>query len=200
MVTDDEATYHTLLSLRAHGWLREQPAHSHLNVAVDDFSRMFRFVLPGYNVRPLEMEGAIGQEQLKKLPDLVAARRTNAQIFQELFHDHPDVQIQTETGQSSWFGFAFLLRGRLLGRRAELVAAFRAAGIECRPIVTGNFLRNPVIHLLHHTIATPMPVADRVDDHGLFIGNHHYPIRAQLEATRQIVDAVAAYRTSVPAA
>lgn len=195
IVTDDEATYHVLLSLRAHGWLREQPAHSHLNIDVDDFSRMFRFVLPGYNVRPLEMEGAIGQEQLRKLPGLVAARRTNARIFQELFSDHPDVQIQRETGESSWFGFALLLRGRLLGRRAELVAAFRQAGIECRPIVTGNFLRNPVIRLLKHSVATPMPVADAVDDNGLFIGNHHYPIREQLEETRRIVDAVAASHT-----
>ena len=192
IVTDDEATYHTLLSLRAHGWLREQPAHSHLNIDVDDFSRMFRFVLPGYNVRPLEMEGAIGQAQLQKLPGLVAARRANAQIFQALFKDHPDVQIQTEIGESSWFGFALLLQGRLAGRRMDLVSAFRAAGIECRPIVTGNFLRNPVINLLKHTVATPMPVADTVDDNGLFLGNHHYPVQSQLEEARRIIDAVAA--------
>jgi len=192
IVTDDEATYHTLLSLRAHGWLREQPAHSHLNIDVDDFSRMFRFVLPGYNVRPLEMEGAIGQAQLKKLPGLIAARRANARIFQALFKDHPDVQIQTETGESSWFGFALLLQGRLAGRRMDIVTAFRAASIECRPIVTGNFLRNPVINLLKHTVATPMPVADAVDDNGLFLGNHHYPIQSQLEEARRIIDAVAA--------
>ena len=40
------------------------------------------FILPGYNVRPIEMMGAIGIEQLKKLPDFLKYRRKNAEYFQ----------------------------------------------------------------------------------------------------------------------
>ena len=37
----------------------------------DQFYEYFRFILPGYNLRPLEISGAVGIEQLKKLPNLI---------------------------------------------------------------------------------------------------------------------------------
>lgn len=191
VVTDDEDLYHIMLSLRAHGWLRDQPAHSKLNIEVDDFMRQFRFVLPGYNLRPLEMSGAIGQEQLRKLPGLVAARRTNAETFKALFANHPAVQIQAETGESSWFGFALVMRGPLEGRRSALNAALRDAGVDTRPIVTGNFVNNPVIQHLRHTVSGELTAADRIDSEGLFFGNHHYPVQEALARCRAIVDEVA---------
>jgi len=191
VITNDEDLYHIFLSLRAHGWLREQPAHSKLNVEVDDFMRQFRFVLPGYNLRPLEMSGAIGQEQLRKLPGLVAARRENARTFQSLFSNHPGVQIQAETGESSWFGFALVMRGPLEGRRADLNLALREAGVDTRPIVAGNFVNNPVISHLRHSVSGNLDAADRIDQEGLFFGNHHYPVSEALSRCREIVDKVA---------
>ncbi len=74
------------------------------------FEESFRFILPGYNVRPLEMSGAIGLEQLKKLPDMVLERRRNAEKFRDLMEKYPFLRIQREIGQSSWFGFAFTVR------------------------------------------------------------------------------------------
>ena len=187
VVTDDEALYHVMLSMRAHGWLREQPPHSHLEQGIDPFSRLFRFVLPGYNLRPLEMEGALGQSQLRKLPEFVRVRRDNAAVFQRAFGDIPGVRLQRETGESSWFGFALVLENALAGRRAELVECLTAAGVECRPIVAGNFLANPVLQHLDHSIAGPAPVAEEIDRSGLFIGNHHLPVAADLERIGDLV-------------
>ena len=65
VITDDEELYHILLCLRAHGWTRNLPENHVSNKSEDLFTESFRFVLPGYNVRPLEMSGAIGIEQLK---------------------------------------------------------------------------------------------------------------------------------------
>ena len=192
VITDDTKLYHIMLSLRSHGWVREQPADSHLRVDVDEFMRLFRFVLPGYNIRPLEMSGALGQEQLRKLPRLIAARRANAITFKELFEDHPDVAIQRETGESSWFGFAFTLRGALAGRRLELVEALRGADIETRPIVSGNFLNNPAVEYLQYSVSGEMRAAQRIDEDGLFIGNHHFAVSDALARCREIVDAVGA--------
>jgi len=194
VVTDDERLHHVMMSLRAHGWLREQPPHSHLNFVVDDFMRLFRFALPGYNVRPLEMEGAIGQEQLRKLPALVEARRRNADAFRAAFADLPDVVIQRETGESSWFGFSLILQGRLAGRRNQLVARLATAGIECRPIVAGNFTANPVIAHLRHSMGSALDVANDIDANGLFLGNHHYPLGSLIGEVREIVLELAAER------
>jgi CDP-6-deoxy-D-xylo-4-hexulose-3-dehydrase len=65
VLTDDEKLSQMLTSLRAHGWTRELPVENHVHPkSGDEFDDLFRFVLPGYNVRPLEMSGALGIEQL----------------------------------------------------------------------------------------------------------------------------------------
>ena len=134
ITTDDEYTYQAAVSLRAHGWTRELPNDNLIHPKSGDvFEDLFRFVLPGYNVRPLEMSGALGREQLKKLPGLVAGRRSNAGRFVDVFGGREDVRIQQENGSSSWFGFSFVLEGRLAGRRAEVVRALTEAGIESAP-------------------------------------------------------------------
>ena len=81
----------------------------------------FKFVLPGYNVRPLNMSGAIGLEQLKKLSKIIAVRRENAKSFQNLFEDHPYIQIQRELGTSSWYGFAIIIKEHADGDRQDIV-------------------------------------------------------------------------------
>jgi CDP-6-deoxy-D-xylo-4-hexulose-3-dehydrase len=191
ILTDDEALCQTLISLRAHGWTRELPDKNFVyDKSGDRFDDLFRFVLPGYNVRPIEMEGALGIEQVKKLPALIAGRRANAVLFAERFRDVTDVRIQSETGESSWFGFSLILEGRLAGRRTEVVAALDAAGIDCRPIVAGNFARNPVMKHLPSVLPSSLPAADRVHVDGLFVGNHHYPIPDQIDRLAETVSAL----------
>lgn len=191
VITDDRKLYDTMLSMRAHGWVRDLPADTHLPMDPDPFVRQFRFVLPGYNLRPLEMEGALGIPQLEKLSGFVDERRRNGAIFQREFSGLADLDIQRETGESSWFGFAMILKGRLQDRRADLVQALKAAEIECRPIVTGNFLRNPVIDKLDHSVGSAIEAAEVIDSQGLFTGNHHYPIEPQITRLREVVQSVA---------
>ena len=115
--TDDEELYHLLLSLRSHGWTRHLPKENKLCVKLDfSFDESFRFILPGYNVRPIEMMGAIGIEQLKKLPDFLKYRRKNAEYFQKLFKDDSRFIIQREIETSSWFGFSFIIKDKNLKR------------------------------------------------------------------------------------
>lgn len=192
VITDDEQLYQELVSLRAHGWTRELPDDNHVFPKTgEEFDDLFRFVLPGYNVRPLEMSGAIGIEQTKKIPGLVAGRRENAAHFVERFSEAPFVRIQRETGESSWFGFSFILEGDLAGRRPEVVAALTAAGVECRPIVAGNFTRNPVMRHYDAIVPEELPAADRVHDDGLFIGNHHFPVHAGIDRVHEVLAGLA---------
>lgn len=173
VVTDDEELYHIMLSVRSHGWTRHLPDNNRVcEKSADHFSESFRFVLPGYNLRPLEMSGALGLAQLKKLPDIVAGRRANAKVFVEHFDDIPGISIQQETGCSSWFGFAVLAESETM--RDKLVAGLTEVGVECRPIVAGNFVRNPVINYFDYSVHSSLANSDYVDACGLFIGNHHY--------------------------
>lgn len=183
VVTDDEELYHILLCLRAHGWTRNLPAHNRVTgtKSADPFEESFRFVLPGYNVRPLEMSGAIGIEQVGKLPRIVAERRANGRYFQERMADHPVFMIQRETGESSWFGFSIVLRPGCGVDRRRVVDWMTERGFEIRPIVAGNFARNPVMKFIAHTLHSDLANADYVAANGLFFGNHQYPIREAID-------------------
>lgn len=188
VVTDDEELYHVMLSLRAHGWTRNLPKENHVcgTKSDDPFEESFRFVLPGYNFRPLEMEGAIGVEQAKKLPHMIAERRKNGAALQAAMAGHPVLQIQQEIGQSSWFGFSLVIRPGSALTRKELVAKLNGAGFECRPIVAGNFAKNQVVKYFDHEIHGELKNASYIDQMGLFIGNHHYPIPEAIEALRRL--------------
>lgn len=188
VVTDDEELYHVMLALRAHGWTRNLPKFNHVTgeKSDDPFEESFRFVLPGYNLRPLEMSGALGIEQLAKLPDLIKGRRANGALVQAKLGNHPKFMIQREIGKASWFGFSLVLRPDLGLNRADLVRDLIAQGFECRPIVAGNFAKNEVMKYFDYSIHGELKNADYIDSNGLFVGNHHYPIALAVEALSEI--------------
>jgi CDP-6-deoxy-D-xylo-4-hexulose-3-dehydrase len=188
VVTNDEELYHIMLVLRAHGWTRNLPKFNRVTdeKSDDPFEESFRFVLPGYNLRPLEMSGALGQEQLKKLPDLIEGRRKNALMVIKKLSNHPLFFLQTEIGESSWFGFSLVIRPDAGVSRPELVSKLNKLGFECRPIVAGNFAKNPVMKYISHSINGSLTNADYIDANGLFIGNHHYPIPEAVDALSQM--------------
>lgn len=181
VTTDDEELYHILLSLRAHGWTRNLPKENQVCTKSDDwFEESFRFVLPGYNVRPVEMSGAIGIEQLKKLPGFLAQRRENAKLFVELFKDHPDFIIQKDVDNSSWFGFSFIVKPTSNLKRKDIIKKLMDANIDCRPIVTGNFVRNDVMKYFDYEIHDELKNADYLHDNGFFVGNHQIDLRDRI--------------------
>jgi CDP-6-deoxy-D-xylo-4-hexulose-3-dehydrase len=186
--TDDEEMYHILLSLRAHGWTRNLPKINHVcgEKSEDPFKESFRFVLPGYNVRPLDMSGAIGVEQVKKLPGLIESRRTNGKLLQKKMEEHPSILIQREIGASSWFGISLVVKPGNSLTRDQLLANLVAAGFECRPIVAGNFAKNEVVKYFNSEVFGELRNAQYIDDNGLFVGNHHYPIEKAIDALSRL--------------
>lgn len=188
IVTDDEEYYHILLSLRAHGWTRNLPKVNKVcgDKSDDPFVESFRFVLPGYNVRPLEMSGAIGVEQVKKLPKIIDERRKNGRLLQNLMGDHPRLIIQKETGSSSWFGFSVVIRPKAGLDRNHLLKELNAVGFESRPIVAGNFAKNEVVKYFNSDVYGTLNNADYIDQNGLFVGNHHYPIDEAIRALSKV--------------
>lgn len=173
IVTDDKTFYEYMLAIRAHGWTRNLPADSTIYQKKDDpFYESFNFIVPGFNLRPLEMEGAIGLKQLQKIDGMLENRRKNAAYFRKRMKEFPEIRLQKEVEQSSWFGFSMVLTGGLTGKRSELVKALTEAHIECRPIVAGNFTRNTIVKYMDYRIPEELVNADDVHDQGLFIGNH----------------------------
>ena len=182
----DDADY--MRSLRAHGWVRDLPADSHLYKKTGNaFDDNFIFATPGYNVRPLEMSGAVGSVQLKKWPQIEQRRIDNAKHFVNLFHSKPWCRIQQIIGESSWFTFGMVLDGELKGRRAEIVKALDEAGIQNRPLASRNFLKQPVMRDLDYIASGEMTAADDIHDNGFFVGNGSEDIIDRLDKLYSVI-------------
>lgn len=188
VTTDDEDAYQLLVSLRAHGWSRELPQDSRFRAPGkrDWFTSQFEFVLPGLNFRPLEMEAAIGRVQLTKVDQMIEQRRQNAAVFVEQVGSLPLVTIQKPLGNSSWFAFALIFENTQ--KRGQIAETLRAAGVECRPIVTGNFTRQPVLNFLNYQVSGHLEVADKLHDCGMYIGNHPLPLTHEITATAALIE------------
>ncbi|DAA85524.1 TPA: pyridoxamine 5-phosphate oxidase [Candidatus Gastranaerophilales bacterium HUM_2] len=188
VATDDEELNEIILCLRSHGWTRQLPKENKLCIKSDDyFTESWRFILPGYNVRPTEMNGAIGIEQIKKLPDFIKWRRINAKHFQELFSNDKRFIIQKEIGESSWFGFSLILTDDSVDRK-KIIDKCTAASIDTRPIVAGNFARKEVVKYFNHEIFGDLKNADFIEKRGFFVGNHQYDIRKEIDYLKETLD------------
>tara|TARA_B100000686_G_C16723881_1_gene936625 strand:+ start:225 stop:1409 length:1185 start_codon:yes stop_codon:yes gene_type:complete len=182
--TDNSELADYARSLRAHGWLREVDKNSNLHALladVSDFEKKFRFVVPGYNLRPIEMEAAIGLVQLQKAESFFEFRRANYHKIREIISKYEDLHLQDAYDKATWFGFGILLVNKLEGKRDILVKCFEKYNIEARPLLAGNFLKNPVIEHIDHIVPYECKNADYIDENGVMLGNYNRDMTNELE-------------------
>ena len=198
ILTENEETFHLMKSLRAHGWTRDLPYDSSIyDRGEDDFYEGYRFILPGYNARPLDLSGAIGIEQLKKLDSMIAIRRKNAEVFVSLFSKDDRFIIQKENGKSSWFSFTIVLNPKYAIDRSSVMEAMRTAEIEFRIITGGCFLRHDVIKYFNYETVGEIVNANIAHDRGFFVGNYPRDIKPQIKNLWKVLDsAVSSKQTS----
>ena len=184
VLTDNKELYQIMLSLRAHGWTRQLPKKNLITKTKsnDSFYELFNFVLPGYNIRPIELSAAIGKEQLKKIPSLILSRRKNASYFKKMISTLSNVEMQVETEKSSWFCF-----GILLNNREKYLKPLREKNIEFRPIVAGNFTKNPVIKYFNYRINGKLENSNLIHYKGLSFGNSHLDLRKQIDKLHSVL-------------
>jgi len=186
--TDDKELCDIILSLRAHGWTRNlDDDNSICNKTKDNFNESFRFILPGYNLRPLEFSGAIGLEQIKKLPEFVKQRKKNHEVFKTLFDNDDRFILQKEIGSSSWFGFSLILADNLI-KRSDVFKILEKNNIDYRPIVSGNFCKSESLKYYNYEIHGKVKNAEYLDHNGFFVGNHHYDLTDQIEYLHKILN------------
>lgn len=194
VVCDDEDLYLSMLSLRAHGWGRNIPMNAPFfrTERMNDWQEQFRFYLPGYNLRPLEMSAAVGIEQLAKFPGLLETRRFNGNLLNKIVRESKiEWRIQRVTKGSSFFAFGFVHPDSLTGNsiRDKTVLNLERHGVQTRPIVAGNFTLNPVMKYLNHRIVGNLNSATLIHNNGFMIGNHHFDLSDKFEHLLEILAA-----------
>lgn len=185
ILTDDNNLNDIMKSIRSHGWTRNLREDSPFNTKKDKFYEMFNFIFPGYNVRPVEMEAAIGREQLKKLDSFLKERKNNGKYFLKLFSNINGISVQKNQDDSSFFGFPIIFKNE--SERKKFIGACDENNIEYRPIVAGNFTKNKVIEYFDYTIHDELKNSNILHNNGLFIGNHHFNVKEQIDKIYELL-------------
>jgi CDP-6-deoxy-D-xylo-4-hexulose-3-dehydrase len=185
IVTDDEALYRLLVLKRSHGLARELPAEYHdgIRSCHPDIDFRFLFLTDGYNLRNTELAAVLGLRQLARIDDTIRIRNQNYDRFLSMCREYPDALITVDTPGRSSFVLPFLLRDATL--RPVLQDRLSAAGIESRPLVSGNLLRQPFLRGYYR--AGEYPVADFLHENAFYCGNHQFVDAARLDRLGEIM-------------
>lgn len=174
VVTNNDEYYELIKSLRAHGWSRSLKNKEEIQQKHPDLDARFTFVNLGYNLRPMEIQATMGISQLQKLQTKNNNRKINYHKIKEKIQSDSrgkflSFPVQTELADAVWFGIIlFLQEGLDLSNYLEYLSK---QGVENRPIVTGNMIRQPVIKDLYPQLKPEdFPGAEECHFRGLFIG------------------------------
>lgn len=178
-VTNDEQLYELIKCLRAHGWTRNLKNKEEIAKQNPDLSPQFTFCNLGFNLRPMETQSAMALNQLAKLKIKNDNRKINYyKIKEKIEKDSRNTFLSfpesNEFTDAVWFGIVFFIKNMINGEIQNLQAYcnyLTEKGVETRSIISGNFLRQPVIKDLYPTLKPEdFPGAEVCHFRGLFIG------------------------------
>ena len=183
VVCNNLENYNILKSLRSHGWSRDTIFHERYKKKYKKLNEKFLFINSGYNLRPTEVQAAIGLSQFKKLQYFKNTRNLNRnKIISYLkSSDKWENQFQfvkiNNKIDPSWFGFAILINKDFLNKKNSFLKYLDKKKIETRPILSGNFLNQPAAKLYNLDIKKKFHNADEIEKRGFFIGLHTKKIK-----------------------
>lgn len=193
MVTNDPKLADDLRGLRAHGWVRDRSDAEAWKSEFSDFDPRFLFVSVGYNVRPTEIQAAMGRVQLRRLDEMLEARELlAARVCEWLSKAVPWLELigrdtfpegmPTERTRraNSWMTLPFRVRQGAPVDRDAVVRYLEGHGVETRPIIAGNLARHPAARTVAHRHAEEMPISDAVLRDTFMIGCHPVPVPGSL--------------------
>lgn len=127
----------------------------------------------GYNMKPTDIQAAIGREQLKKLPAFIETRKHNWCFLRNALADLEDkwhFMKATPGSDPSWFGFLMVMKNPDHARLTELCQALEAKKIGHRRLFAGNMLWHPAYKNIKHRVVNKLINTDKIALGGLFLG------------------------------
>jgi CDP-6-deoxy-D-xylo-4-hexulose-3-dehydrase len=186
LCTDDEELFKMFVLKRSHGLARELPPeyHSQLKVKHPDIDFNFLFLTDGFNFRNTEFSAVLGLAQLRHLDDFIRIRNCNYARFVELCKRYPDELITLEAEGLSSFVLPFIFRRR--ERKQGFQEMIATAGIESRPLISGNLLRQPF--LAQYYDPAEFPNSDLLHANAFYIGNNQFVNDERLNVLQDLME------------
>tara|TARA_B100000902_G_scaffold194232_1_gene185558 strand:+ start:11043 stop:13316 length:2274 start_codon:yes stop_codon:yes gene_type:complete len=183
--------YNLLKCIRSHGWTRY--GDNELNNIHKGINNKFCFVEIGYNLRPMEFQAAMGSVQLNFIDKRNEIRKKNyyniTTGINNYYKNNNIIKIPITTGgcDAQWFCIPILLNIDFKDYLNDYMKYLDDNLIENRPIVTGNFTRQPVMKLIDENINPEIYTgAEIIHNTGLYISCPTHKIYESSEINRLI--------------
>lgn len=177
--TNNEELYDLMRMKRSHGLARESLYFKDYSFSYPEIDKQFLFVTDGYNFRNHEICAVLGSSQLARLDKMIEIRKRNFKLFTEIIDRYPDLFYTIEYRDSnSNFCFPFICKSKVI--MENLKFTFIKNGIEYRPVVSGNLLRQPFLKD-YRLEKNSMQNVELVHTQGVYIGNNHFVDEGDME-------------------
>jgi len=165
--TNDFEIYELLKCIRSHGWDRDLSDSTKEKLKkdndIDEFSSLYTFYYPGFNVRSTDLQAFIGINQLKTLNKNNQKRYENFLLYDKLIiNDYWKIKHYGVTSN-----FAYPVIHPL---RNQIASNLKKNNIECRPLVCGNMARQPFFYKRYET--SIFDFSNIVHEYGMYVPNH----------------------------
>jgi CDP-4-dehydro-6-deoxyglucose reductase, E1 len=163
-----------ITALRSHGWsrgLKKEKKIAKKNINLD---KRFIFYNSGFNLRSTEVSASVGMSQFKDLDSFIKIRKDNRQKIINEFSENMKIKNKINFIKekyyvnASWFGLPIILSKSI--DKQKFLKKLEKNGVETRPIISGNFLKQPAIKKYNLTCKNKMKNADYINEKGFFIG------------------------------
>ena len=185
LTTGDEALDRRFRLLRQHGMsVPDTVRHTSAKVIAESYPVL------GFNYRMTDIQGAVGREQLKRLPEIVAQRRALAARYHERLHGLRGVQIPFEPdwARSNWQSYAIRLEGH---DQERVMQHLLDAGVSTRRGVM-NAHQEPAYPPGTWREAGGLAVSERARDSAIILPLYHQMTHADqdrvIDALRHTID------------
>lgn len=191
IATNDSDLADDLRSMRSHGWSRDRYDVKEWTNQISNNDSKFLFVSTGYNVRPLEIQAAIGSAQIKNISNFIDQRRKIAKRVNLALSGTQLKVIGAESfltpekeKSNSWMLIPIYVSGeKAIERKKLIIEMLEKNEIETRPVLTGNFLAQPAIQrITRYAIeSSNFKVAQDITDKAFLVGAHHDLSEGQID-------------------
>lgn len=191
VATDDSEFADDLRSIRSHGWSRDRSDAKYWHENVSNNDAKFLFVSTGFNVRPMEVQAAVGISQIADLDLFIEKRRTLARKINETILNSgirlvgaSTFEVPLNEKSHSWMLMPIQVIGdNAKDRKKLIIAKLESLGVETRPVLTGNFLSQPSIQRIVKNLPddSEFDIANEISSTTFLVSGHHDLDQAQIQ-------------------
>jgi len=185
--TNDEKIYETLLQLRSHGWDRDLPIKTQKKLRdkwkIDDFTSLYTFYIPGFNLRSTDLQAFLGINQLIKVDQVIQKRNKNFKYFKSILQNKMWFPKECENSFTSNFAIPVITKNKL--EKELLIKKLNENNIECRPLISGSMGIQPFYKKKYGELK--LPNSTIIDDCGIYVPNHDKLTETDIERICEIL-------------